>query len=272
MKRRICAALALAAGLALAPAATFAADAVRVQADGVAKLPPFVPGAPAPKPPTAEALRALRQLAVANGVETAVLAQASELAREDVRGNDAALRAALGTLADYTLGHGVLADLGAREAKPKGGGAAPRKPGAAIPMEHAWRVEALVDGARVLEALRAAGLAVTSDADGTAVAEVVLEAPYEAAGYAALRARLAALGALSVVPRRFSAEEVSLVVRGLPPEMLRQRLETQPPTGYQAEASANPELPTEIRVRLIRSASSPAGSAAPQPAKNTRSD
>lgn len=253
MSARGLARFALALALLAAPAA-LASDAVRVQADGVAKLPPFVLGAPAPKPLTAEALRALRQLAVGNGVEAAVLAYASEQAREDVRADEAALRAALGSLADYTLGHGVLAEIGPREARPRPGGPVltPRRPGAPIPMEHAWRVEALIDGTRVIEALRAAGLAVTSSADGAAVAEVVLEAPYDAAGFAALRARLAALGALSVVPRRFSADAVLLVVRGLPPDMLRQRLETQPPSGFAAETSSSEESPTEIRVRLIR--------------------
>jgi hypothetical protein len=259
---------------ALAPAgAVFASDAVRVQADGVAKLPPFVPGAPAARPPDAAALREMRQAAVANGVEAAVLAQASELAREDVREDEAALRAALGPLADYTLGYGVLAEIGPREAKPKRkpGDPAPRprRPKDPVPMEHAWRIEALVDGARLLGALRAAGLALTSGADSTALAEVVLESPYDAAGYAALRARLSALGAASVVPRRFSAEGVVLNVRGLPPEMLRHRLESQPPVGFTAETSASEAAPSEVRVRLVRAGAAAAGDFAP---KRTSSD
>jgi hypothetical protein len=190
-----------ACGLALvalaSPAACLADAAVRVQADGVAPLPPFVPGAPRARPPDAAALSALRKTAVANGIDSAVLAHAAQLARRDVRGDAAALRAGLGgELAAFTLGHGVLADLGPRELKatPKPGDPAPRtrKPTEPVPMEHAWRIEVLVDGARVQAALAAAGLALSSGGESGAVAEVVLEAPYDAPMLAALRVRLRA--------------------------------------------------------------------------------
>ncbi len=267
------------AGLAAlgAPAAPArAADAVRVQADGVAPLPPFVPGQPPAKAPDAAGLRALRQAAVANGVEAAVLAHAGGLAREDVREDEAALRAALGKLSDYALGQGVLADLGAREAQPKLRPGArppkPRRPTDPVPMEHAWRVEALVDGDRVAAALRAAGLALTSGADPGAAIEVVLEAPYEAAGLAALRARLEALGALSVVPRRFEAAQIVLSVRGLPADVVRQRVASQPPVGFAAETAVSEAAPGEVRIRLtpLAPASDPTKSAGP--GKNAPAD
>jgi hypothetical protein len=254
--RSLRAVLALAAFTLFAAAGARAADAVRVQAEGVAPLPPFVPGSPAAKPPSAEALRALRQTAVDDGVEVAVLAQASELAREDIRDDETALRAALGALPDYALGFGVLADLGAREAKPRPGDppARARRPKDPVPMEHAWRIEALVDRARVSAALQAAGLALTSSADSGAVVRIVLEAPHDAAGLAALRARLVALGAQSVVPRRFSASETVLVARGVQPEVIRQRIVSQPPAGFMAAASASEETPDEIRIRLTPAA------------------
>jgi hypothetical protein len=245
-----------------------AGDAVRVQADGVAPLPPFVPGQPPAKAPDAVALRALRQTAVAAGVEAAVLAHASELAREDVREDEAALRAALGKLSDYALGHGVLAEIGAREVEPKrmpgDPPPKPRRPTDPVPMEHAWRVEALVDGDRVAAALRAAGLALTSGEDAGAAIEVVLEAPYDAPGLAALRARLDALGALAVVPRRFEASQIVLSVRGLRAEVVRQRIASQPPAGFSAETTVSEAAPNEVRVRLT-----PLGAAANSPAART---
>ncbi|HEU4429172.1 MAG TPA: hypothetical protein VFT98_10495 [Myxococcota bacterium] len=244
--------------LILLAAPGLAQNAVRIQAEGVAKLPPRVPGAPAPKPLDAAAFQALRQSAVADGIENAVLAHARELARLDVRDDEDALRAALGPkLAELALGHGVLADLGPREAKPKQRPGdpppRPRKAGDPIPMEHAWRVEALVDSPRVRAALEAAGLALVSAADSAAHAELVLEAPYDAAMLAALRAKLTALGARSVVPRRYEAAGVTLSVRGLPDDRLRRRLAAEPPAGYTADV-----LPREgdfgpTRVRLSAS-------------------
>lgn len=271
------AALACAAFAALAvPGAGRAADAVRVQVDGVAPLPPFVPGGPPAKPPDAAALRALRQAALANGVEAAVLAHASDLAREDVREDEAALRAALGKLSDYALGQGVLADLGAREAKPKREAGAPppkpRRPTDPVPMEHAWRVEALVDGDRVAAALRTAGLALTSGADPGAALEVVLEAPYDAAGVAALRSRLEALGALAVVPRRFEAAQIVLSVRGLPAEVVRARVASQPPAGYAAETSVSEVAPGEVRVRLTPVPPAPGAGKSAGADRNARAD
>ena len=241
--------------LLLRAAPAQAQAAVRVQAEGVAKLPPRVPGAPAPKPPDAAAFQALRQAAVANGIETAVLTYASQLARADVRSDEAALRTALGAkLAALTLGHGVLADLGAREAKPKRKPGdpppRPRKPSEPIPMEHAWRIEALVDGAQVRAALEAAGLALVTGADSAAQAELVLSAPYDAAMLAALRARLGALGARSVVPRRYDATGITLSIRGLREELLRDRLATDPPSGYSAQVLPREEPLDPIYVRL----------------------
>jgi hypothetical protein len=246
----------LAAPALFLPAAPgLAQDAVRVQAEGVAALPPRVPGAPAPKPPDAAALQALRQRAVANGIENAVLAHARELARLDVRDDEDALRAALGPkLAELALGHGVLADLGAREAKPKlrpgDPPPRPRKPTDPIPMEHAWRIEALVDSPRVRAALETAGLALVSAADSATQAELLLEAPYDAAMLAALRARLTALGARSVVPRRYEAAGVTLIVRGLPDDRLRRRLAAEPPPGYRAEVLPPEREFAPTRVRL----------------------
>ena len=273
--RTALAALALAIVAPFAAASAVASDAVRVQAEGAAALPPFVPGAP-PPPPDAGALRALRQAAVTNGVENAVLAHAGSLAREEVRDDPAALRGALGNLAQYTLGHGVLADLGPREAQPdlKPGQPPPRprKPTDPVPMEHAWRVEALVDGERVLAALRAAGLALTSGGDPGATAELVLEAPYDAAGLAALRARVEALGAASAIPRRFSADEITLSVRGLPPDLLRQRLAAQPPVGFNTQLSGSEESPGQIRIRLIPTPPASAGSARSSSSRDAPSD
>jgi hypothetical protein len=244
-------------GLAIAlfpgSASRAASDAVRVQADGVAPLPPSVPGKPAPTRPDAATLRQMRQAAVANGVEAAVLAHARELTRMDKRDDEEALRAALGPLADYALGHGVLADLGAREAKPrvKPGDPPPRqRPSDPVPMEHAWRVEALVDSARVLAALDAAGLALASSKDSGTTTAVVLEAPYDAPGLAALRQQLATLGAISVVPRRYEAAEVVLAVRGLAPDVVVRRLAALPPAGYRAEVAASEIDLSEVRVRL----------------------
>lgn len=241
------------------PLAARAADAVRVQADGVAPLPPRTPGAARPAPPDAATLRALRQTALADGIDQAVLTYAARLARSEAREDPQALRAALGggSLAAFTLGHGVVADLGAREAKPRLGpgdpAPRPRKAGEPVPMEHAWRVEALVDGARVRAALEAAGLAWVSEADSATLAELVLEAPYDAPMLAALRARLTALGAQSVVPRRFQADGVTLQLRGLPPELVRERLVVEPPAGYAAELTAaeDPLLPMRVRMRAV---------------------
>jgi hypothetical protein len=245
-----------------APAVSLADAAVRVQADGVAPLPAFVPGTPRAKPPDAAALRALRQIAVANGIENAVLAHAAQLAPAGLRDDEAALRAGLGgNLADFALGHGVLADLGPREAKArlKPGDPPPKRRGPVdpVPMEHAWRIETLVDGARVQAALEAAGLALVSGADSSAVAELVLEAPYDAPMLAALRARLSALGASSAVPRRYEAQGVTLNVRGLPPALLRERIATNPPAGYSAELVAQEDASLPIRVRLRAEPSDP---------------
>jgi hypothetical protein len=249
------------------PAASFGDAAVRVQAEGVAPLPPFVPGAPRAKSPDAAELRALRQIALANGIENAVLAHAAQLAPAELRGDEAALRAGLGgNLADFALGQAVLADLGPREAKakPKPGDPPerPRRPADPVPMEHAWRIEALVDGARVQAALAAAGLALISGADGSAVAELVLEAPYDAPMLAALRARLGALGARSAIPRRYEAQGVTLNVRGLRPELLRERLAADPPAGYAAEVQPpdGESLPIRVRMRA-EAADRPAQSA-----------
>jgi hypothetical protein len=254
-----------------APARSIGDSAVRVQADGVAPLPPFVPGAPPAKRPDAAALRALRQTALANGIENAVLAHAAQLAPADLRGDEAALRAGLGgNLADFALGQAVLADLGPREAKPrlKPGDPPPRprRPADPVPMEHAWRIEALVDSARVQAALEAVGLALVSGADSSAVAEIVLEAPYDAPMLAALRARLSALGARSAIPRRYEAQGVTLSVRGLRPELLRERIQADPPTGYAAEVLPREDesLPTRVRLRAAPS-DAPAQSAKSTP-------
>jgi hypothetical protein len=129
-------------------------------------------------------------------------------------------------------------------------------------MEHAWRVEAIVDGDRVLAALQAAGLAFASDANAGATSEVVLDAPYDAAGLAALRARLTALGASSVVPRRFSAEAVVIAVNGLPAELLLLRLASEPPDGFSAETRAAEGDSGRVLVRLT---SLPAPPRVPRP-------
>ena len=245
----------LAAGLAalLLAGPALASDAVRVQAEGVASSPPPYRARPRRRAPTRRSF-ALREKGVADGIESAVLAYASQLARPDVRDNEAALRAALGkNLAELTLGHGVLADLGAREAKPKtkpGAPPRPRKPNEPIPMEHAWRIEALVDGARVRAALELAGLALVTGADSGAIAELVLEAPYDASMLAALRARLVAIGARSVVPRRFEASGVTLVVRGLREQLVRDRLAADPPAGYSAEVKPSDATARAVRLRL----------------------
>jgi hypothetical protein len=222
--------------------------------EGAAPLPARIPGARPPKPADAATLRALRQAAVANGVETAVLRYAAGQARVGARDDEAALRAALGNrLADFTLGVGVLGEIGPREAKPKPqAGAAPerpRKPSDPVPMEHAWRIEALVDGARVRAAIEAAGLALVSSADSSARAEVVLEAPYDAPMLAALRARLSALGGSST-PRRSEASGVTLAVRGLPPALVRERVASEPPAGFSAEVAPEGDPPSLVRVRL----------------------
>lgn len=253
MKRRALAALAFV--LAFAPVAALGAGgAVRVQADGAFALPARKPGDPPAPKPDAATLRVQRQAAVAQGIETAVLAYAAQFAREDVREDEAALRAALGALADYTLGHGVIADLGVREPKPKRGpGDRPPKPRRAtdpIPLEHAWRIEAVVDGPRVQAALAAAGLALVSSADASASTQVVLEAPYDAQALAALRARITALGARSVVPRRFEAGAISLVVSGLPADLIARQLASEPPGGFRAEAVVPESAPASVRVRL----------------------
>ncbi|MBM4384115.1 MAG: hypothetical protein FJ091_12205 [Deltaproteobacteria bacterium] len=241
--------------LLLTPLASLAAGgAVRVQADGAFALPPRIPGAPPAPKPDAETLRARRQAAVAKGIENAVLSYAAQFAREDARDDEAALRAALGKLADYTLGHGVLADLGVREPKPKRQpGDPPPKPRKAtdpIPLEHAWRVEAVVDAARVQAALAAAGLALVSGADAGATTQVILEAPYDAQALAALRARISAIGAQSAVPRRFEAAEITLFVTGLPADVLARRLASEPPAGFSAEATVPESAPASVRVRL----------------------
>ncbi len=249
----------------LAAAAVSASEALRVQADGVAALPARKRGDPAPRPPDAATLRALRQTALTNGIETAVLSYASQLAREETRADEAALRSALGDLAGYTLGHGVLADLGPREVQPKLlPGDPPPHPRLAsdpVPMEHAWRIEAIVDAERVLAALQSAGLAFASGEAGGTAFEVVLEAPYDAQGLAALRARLTALGAERVVPRRFSAEAVALSVRGLSAELLLRRLASEPPSGFSAETRASDVEAGAVRVRLTPAPPQPAASA-----------
>jgi len=269
--RAAVAACALALAALAAPAVSLADAAVRVQADGVAPLPPIVPGGPRAKPPDPAALRALRQTALASGIEAAVLSYAAQLALPDLRDDEAALRAGLGgSLADFALGHAVLADLGPREVKPrpKPGDPPPkaRKPGDPVPMEHAWRIEALVDGARVEAALEAAGLALVSGADSSAIAEVVLEAPYDAPMLAALRARLSALGAHSAIPRRYEAEGVTLNVRGLRAELLRERIAADPPPGYSAEVLPREDesLPTRVRMRA-RASEAPGQSARSRP-------
>jgi hypothetical protein len=257
VSRRRALALVLLSALSLSPSAALAADAVRVQAEGAAALPPFIPGAPPAKPPDAATLRALRQTAVADGIEQAVLAYAAQLARPELRDDEDALRAALGggRLAAFALGHGVLGEIGAREAKPKRKPGdpppKPRKPSAPVPMEYAWRVEALVDATRVRAALDAAGAALVSGADSGARTEVVLEAPYDAAMVAALRARLVALGARSVVPRRYEATAITLSVRGVPPGVVRERLAAEPPAGYASEVlpQEDPLLPVRVRMR-----------------------
>jgi hypothetical protein len=239
--------------LAALPAS--AQDAVRVRADGAAPLPPRLPGAPAPKPPDAASLRALRQIAVENGAERAVLEHAAGLARPEVRDDETALRAALGDKpADFTLGVGVVGEIGPREAKaaqPAGAPAPPpRRPSDPVPMEYAWRVEALVDSARVRAALAAAGLALASEADAGAASEVVLLAPYDAPMLAALRAQLGALGARNAVPRRYEADGVTLLVHGLSADSLREGLAADPPAGYGAELVPSSGEDAEIRVRL----------------------
>jgi hypothetical protein len=269
--RRRLAPWALALLASAAPSGAPAEDAVRVQAEGAAALPALKPGAAPPPKPDAAALRALRQTAIAHGIGQAVLAHAAQLARPEVRDDEAALRAALGAdrLADYALGHGVLGEIGPRatQAKRKPGDPPPkpRRPADPISMEHAWRVEVLVDGARVRAALEAAGLVLVSRADSGAASEVVLEAPYDAAMLAALRARLVALGG-SAVPRRYEAASVTLSVRGLPPALVRERLASDPPLGYAVDVAASGETPASIRVRLR--ASPPAS--ARQPARGGR--
>jgi hypothetical protein len=256
----------LALALALTASGAFAAGgAVRVQADGAFALPPRIPeAAPAPKPDAAT-LRTQRQAAVAQGIEKAVLAYAAQFAREDVRDDEAALRSALGKPADYALGHGVLADLGVREPIPKRRpGDPPPRPRRAsdpIPQERAWRIEAVVDGTRVQAALAAAGLALVSAADAEATIQVVLETPYDAQSLAALRARISALGARSAVPRRFEASEITLVVSGMPADMLARRLTSDPPAGFRAEATVPESAPASVRVRMHpeRTNSAPAG-------------
>lgn len=270
--RRALAACALGALALAAPGALRAADAVRVQADGVAPLPPRVPGARAPQPPDAAALRALRQAAVANGIDQAVLSYAAQLARADVRDDEAALRDALGggPLAGFTLGHGVIGELGPREAKPKTRpGDPPPKPRAPrdpIPMEHAWRIEAVVDAARVRAAVEAAGLALASGAESAAAAEVVLEAPYDAPMLSALRARLRALGASSAVPRRYQADGVTLSVRGLSAQTVRAGLASDPPPGYAAALTPPDDAAPAVRVRLRAEPSARTG----KPARSSR--
>ena len=266
---RLGARAALALVLTLAPlAVSGAGEAVRVQAEGGFALPPRIPGDPPAPKPDAAALRAQRQAAVAKGIENAVLAYAAQFAREDVREDEAALRSALGKLTEYALGHGVLADLGVREPKPKvkpgDPPPRPRKATDPIPLEHAWRVEAVVDGARVQAALAAAGLALVSGADAGATTQVVLEAPYDAQAVAALRARIAALGARSVVPRRFEAAEITLVVSGLPAEVIARRLASEPPAGFSAEAIVPETAPASVRVRLHPERVNPSPSGAPK--------
>jgi hypothetical protein len=241
----------------LVSGAAFASNVVRVQAEAGARLPARAPGGPSPPSPTAAEAKALRQRAIDAAIDRAVLDYARGLAREDVRNDEAALRAALGgNLAPLTLGHGVIADLGEREALPRlpSGAYAPRpvrKPGEAVPMEHAWRIEALVDGDRVLAGLRAAGVAVAAgDGASGPPLRVTLLAPYDAAGLAALRAHLLALGAASVVPRRFTADEIALEVRGLAADVLARRLEVDPPTGFAAQAEVEAGEVPALRVRL----------------------
>lgn len=245
-----------------ASAAAFASNVVRVQAEGAAALPARVPGAAPAAAPSAAELKALRQRAIEAGIERAVLEHAGQLARESVRDDEAALRAALGEqLAALTLGHGVIAELGPREVVPRLPAGAPppkpRRPTDPIPMEHAWRIEVLVDGDRVLDALRAAGLAFAGGggADAAAVS-ISVAAPYDAPALAALRARLEALGASSVVPRRYRAEEVVLEVRGLDADVLARRLVSEPPAGYAAEAELDSSDPTALRVQLVANAAS----------------
>jgi hypothetical protein len=119
-------------------------------------------------------------------------------------------------------------------------------------MEHAWRLEVLVDGDRVLAALRAAGLALApGDAAAGGAVRIAVAAPYDAAALAALRARLVSLGAASVVPRRYAAEEVVLEVRGLAADVLVGRLASEPPAGYVAEAELSEADASALRVRLV---------------------
>jgi hypothetical protein len=238
--------------LALAAQPAHAADdAVRVQADGAVPLPPRKPGQGPASAPDAATLRTQRQAAVARGIENAVLEYAAGVAREEARHDEAALRSALGTLSAYALGHGVLADLGVREPKPRPGAkSVPRRPDAPIPQERAWRVEAVVDGARVRAALQAAGLALVSGADGGARVVLVLEAPFDGPALSALRARVGEIGATQVVPRRFEAERITLVVSGLPADVVARRLASDPPAGFRAETSVLEAEEPSISVRL----------------------
>jgi hypothetical protein len=261
-------ACALLAGASLAATgAALAAGIQRVTVEGVAAVAPRVPGAPAAPPPSAAQLRQLREQALGDGIEKAVLGQAARLAREDARGDAAGLKAALpGSLADYTSGFGVLADLGERDAVPPPGAApAKRRPQEPIPREHAWRIEALVDTDRVGAALRAAGIALVGAGESGGDTLVLLEPPFDAQALAALRAQLRELGAARVVPERFSAAGVSVRATGLPPDALAHRLGLEPPEGYAAQLEGpTPEDPS-VRVRLVRSAE-PAPAAAGTPA------
>ncbi len=257
-------ALAVALASALLAASALGAGIQRVAVEGVAPLPPHLPGAPPAPAPTAAQLRQLREQALRDGIEKAVLGQAARLAREDARGDAALLRAALsGSLADYTSGFGVLADLGERNAvPPPDAPPVKRGPRDPIPREHAWQVEALVDTDRVGAALRAAGLALVTGELGGGDTLVLLEPPYDAQALAALRDQLRELGAQRAVPERFSAAGVAVRATGLAPDALARRLSLQPPEGYLATLSGpSPEDPA-VHVRLER-APGPGGSAAP---------